>query len=135
MFFTIDAHNGLAIYDQIVRQVKFAVASDALRPGDMVPSVRELARELAINPNTVARAYRQLQDEAVLQSVRGAGLEVMTGSKTQCRSERIDLIRTRLRQALFEAIKSGLEPEEVRKLFDRELQTVERDVKRTAEQN
>jgi GntR family transcriptional regulator len=135
MFFTIDAHNGLAIYDQIVRQVKFAVANDALRPGDMVPSVRELARELAINPNTVARAYRQLQDEAVLQSVRGTGLEVMTGAKSQCRNDRLDLVRVRLRQVLFEAIKSGLEPDEVRKLVERELQTVEREVRREAEKS
>jgi GntR family transcriptional regulator len=135
MFFTIDAHNGLAIYDQIVRQVKFAVANDALRPGDMVPSVRELARELAINPNTVARAYRQLQDEAVLQSVRGTGLEVMTGAKSQCRNDRLDLVRARLRQVLSEAIKSGLEPDDVRKLVERELQTVERDVKREAEKS
>ena len=63
MFFTIDPSNGLAIYEQIVRQVTFAVANETLKPGDLVPSVRELARELAINPNTVARAYRDLQAE------------------------------------------------------------------------
>jgi GntR family transcriptional regulator len=135
MFFTIDAHNGLAIYDQIVRQVKFAVASDALRAGDLVPSVRELARELAINPNTVARAYRQLQDEAVLQSVRGTGLEVMSGAKGTCRGERIELIRTRMRQTLVEALQSGLEPDEVRKLFEKELSSAERDAKKDADRN
>ena len=80
MFFQIDPHNGLLIYDQIVRQIKFAVASGALKPGERVTSVRELARELAINPNTIARAYRQLQDDEVLVSVRGTGLEVATGA-------------------------------------------------------
>ena len=66
MFFQIDFGNGLAIYDQVVRQVKFAVAGEVLKEGELVPSVRELARELTINPNTVSRAYRQLQDDGVL---------------------------------------------------------------------
>ena len=60
MFLHIEPTNGLAIYDQIVRQIKFAVAGGGLPPGEMAPSVRELARELAVNPNTVARAYNQL---------------------------------------------------------------------------
>ena len=56
MFFQIDFDNRLAIYDQVVRQIKFAVAGAVLKEGELVPSVRELARELTINPNTVARA-------------------------------------------------------------------------------
>ena len=55
MFLSIDPHNGLAIYDQIVRQVKFAVACGALRKGELVPSVRELARELAVFREEAAR--------------------------------------------------------------------------------
>ena len=85
MFFTIDPSNGLAIYEQVVRQVVFAIAAGSLQAGDMVPSVRELARELAINPNTVARAYRQLQDDGVLQSVRGTGLAVAEGPAAAAR--------------------------------------------------
>ncbi len=93
MFFHIDPHNGLAIYDQIVRQVKFAVAGGVLKSGELVPSVRELARELAINPNTIARAFRQLQDDRVLEPVRGTGMEVATGAGERCRNERLKLIR------------------------------------------
>ena len=77
--------NGLAIYDQVVRQIKFAVANQALRPGDLVPSVRELSKQLAINPNTVARAYRQLQDDGVLETVRGLGLQVTAGATSVVR--------------------------------------------------
>ena len=66
MILQIDTSNGLAIYEQVVRQLKFAVASGKLRRGELVPSVRELSKQLAINPNTVSRAYRQLQDEDVL---------------------------------------------------------------------
>ena len=76
MFLHIQPSDSLAIYDQVVRQVKFAVASGAIRPGEFVLSVRELARDLAINPNTVARAYRQLQDEGILETVRGTGLAI-----------------------------------------------------------
>ena len=54
MFFSIDANNGVAIYDQIVRQVKFAIAEESLRPGQLLPSVRALSMQLALNPNTVA---------------------------------------------------------------------------------
>ena len=76
VFLQIEPDNGLAIYDQIVRQVKFAVADQVIEPGERVPSVRELARQLTVNPNTVARAYRQLQDEGILESVRGLGMQV-----------------------------------------------------------
>jgi GntR family transcriptional regulator len=117
VFFQIDAHNGLAVYDQIVRQMKFAVADAALRPGELVPSVRELARELAINPNTVARAYRQLQDDGVLETVRGTGLAVAAAARRQCQGERTKLIRARLRQVLDEAAASGLEPQEVEQII------------------
>ena len=74
MFFAIDFSDGLAVYEQLVRQVKYAVAAGALKPGELIPSVREMARDLAINPNTVARAYRELQNDRVLSSVRGTGL-------------------------------------------------------------
>ena len=121
MFLHIDPHNGLAIYDQIVRQVKFAVASGALKSGELIPSVRELARELAINPNTIARAYRQLQDDDVLLSVRGTGLEVAIGAAERCRNERLKLIRTRLRQVLSEAKQSRIDPADLRDLINKEL--------------
>jgi GntR family transcriptional regulator len=81
MLLHVDAGNGLAVYDQIVRQVKFAVADGVLRSGELVPSVRELARDLAINPNTVARAYRELQNDGVLETVRGTGLSVSPAAR------------------------------------------------------
>ena len=121
MFFQIDVNNGLAIYDQVVRQVKFAVAGEVLKEGELVPSVRELARELAINPNTVARAYRQLQDDGVLTTVRGTGLAVASGACQHCREERVELIRTRLEQVFLEAKQSRLDPSQLRALVEQEL--------------
>ncbi|HET6326348.1 MAG TPA: GntR family transcriptional regulator [Planctomycetaceae bacterium] len=125
MFVHVDPSNGLAIYDQIVRQVKFAVASDALRPGNLVPSVRELARDLTVNPNTVARAYRELQADNVLQALRGTGLEITPSAPKKCLADRAALIRGRLRSVLVEARQSGLPADEIRSLTEQELARLE----------
>jgi GntR family transcriptional regulator len=121
MFFTIEPDNGLAIYDQIVRQVKFAVASGALQPGQLVPSLRELSGKLALNPNTIARAYRDLQAEGILEPIRGTGLEISAKAPKTCRQEREKLIRERLRSVLGEARKSELTDDVVRSMFEEEL--------------
>ncbi|QDV32763.1 GntR family transcriptional regulator [Tautonia plasticadhaerens] len=102
-----------AIYAQIADRVRFAVAAGAPKPGELVPSVRELARQLVVNPNTVARAYRELQAEGVLEAVRGTGLAVTALAPDRCRSSRRDHVRSRLRAAIAEARASGLDPSEI----------------------
>ena len=131
MFFQIDTDNGVAIFDQVVRQVKFAVARGAIKPGNLVPSVRDLAKELAINPNTVARAYQQLQADGVLEMVRGVGLEVAGDALKPCRAERQRIVRQRVRTALLEALQGGLEIEDLRQLFDSELSSLQRERKQS----
>ena len=120
MFFTIDFSNDLALYDQIIRQIKFAVAGELLKPGEMIPSVRELARELTLNPNTVARAYRQLQSDGILASIRGTGLVVAESAYERCCQDRRELIRARLRQVLTEAKQSHLDTPEIFALVQKE---------------
>ena len=121
MIISIDATNGLAIYDQIVRQIKFAIASEVVLPGELIPSVREMAKQAAVNPNTVSRAYRELQSESILEVVRGTGLQVTTGAVKQCRKDRQGLIQERLRAVLKEAHQSQLEVDDIRQLIDTEL--------------
>lgn len=121
MFFSVETANGLPIYDQIVRQITFAVANRVLGPGDMVPSVREAARELAINPNTVARAYRELQTAGILASVRGTGLQVTGDAPKRCRKDKADLIRGRLAAVLAEARQAEFSAEEIRAMVADEL--------------
>ena len=127
MFLNINPSNGIAIYDQVVRQVKFAVAQGAVKPGNLVPSVREMARELAINPNTVARAYQQLQVDGVLEQVRGMGLEVAADAVKQCKTERQQLIQDRIREALVEAKQSGLDGDVLRQIVEKQVASVYRD--------
>lgn len=112
MFFRIDPDNGVAIYDQIARQVKYAVANGALRAGELVPSVRELAMLLTVNPNTVAKAYRDLQNESVLEAMRGEGLRVAKQAVDRCRKARQRLLEERMSSVATEALQSGLSDDE-----------------------
>ncbi len=121
MLLYIDPKSEQPIYDQIVRQIKFAVATGSVRTGSMVPSVRELAKELVLNPNTIARAYRELQADGVLETVRGQGLRVAAKALRRCVNERKELIRSRLEQVLREASMSSLSREEIEAMIEREL--------------
>lgn len=73
MWYHIDPASGTPIYRQLVEQVRQAVASGVLKAGDRLPSVRDLAVELAVNPNTVAKAYQELEREGVIETPRGRG--------------------------------------------------------------
>ena len=113
MLYQLNTSDDRPIYAQIGDQVKFAVAGGLLRPGELVPSVRELAKQLVVNPNTVARAYRDLQGEGVLETLRGTGLQVAQGAAEACRLGRCEFVRRRLREALDEARRSNLAPDEI----------------------
>jgi GntR family transcriptional regulator len=116
----LNAADDRPIYGQIAERVKFAVAGGVLRPGDLVPSVRELSKQLVVNPNTVARAYRDLQTEGLLESVRGMGLQVAEEAPVRCRTARRELVRQRLRQAIEEARQSKMDPAEIEAILREE---------------
>ena len=73
MEFKLDAKSGVPFYRQVIEQVKFGIARGILNPGDQLPTVRQLAVDLSINPNTVIRAYRELEIEGVLETHQGSG--------------------------------------------------------------
>ena len=129
MLIQVDSRNGVPVYEQITRQVKFAIADGLLQPGDLLPSVRELARQLAINPNTVARAYRDLQGEELVEHSAGIGLAVRSGSRRECQSQRRQLLQQRIGQALEEAFQSGLTAEAIRDLVELQLRRLEKETK------
>ena len=135
MFFSIDAHNGVAIYDQIVRQVKFAIAEESLRPGQLLPSVRVLSMQLALNPNTVARAYQQLQSDGVLELLRGRGVVVCQGATKACKEVRRMLISDRLQSVLTEALHGGLSATEIEELVRKLLKRLSATVNTVASPN
>jgi len=118
----VDPSDGEPVFAQIVRSVKRAVATGALGPGDRLPSVRELAKELVINPNTIAKAFRALEAEGVTVSRRGAGTFVAERRVFVRAAERRRRLREALEAALADAVHLGLSEAEVRRVFDDALQ-------------
>jgi GntR family transcriptional regulator len=116
----LNSADGRPIYGQIADRVKFAVAGGVMRAGELVPSVRELSKQLVVNPNTVARAYRDLQAEGLLESVRGMGLQVAEGAAERCRAARRELVRQRLRRAIEDARRSNMDPTEIEAILREE---------------
>lgn len=116
----IDAGNGIPIYEQIERQVKFSVANGSLLVGERVPSVRDLATQTAVNVNTVSRAYRDLQQQGVLSSIRGTGLVVAAAATEICQQDRLEMIRERLRSVLQEALQNRISVDEIQTLLNEE---------------
>jgi GntR family transcriptional regulator len=99
----ISTQDGVPIYLQIVNQVKYMVAAGRLKPGEQLPPVRKLAEELVINPNTVARAYRELEAANVLSSRQGSGAYVADNASPLARREQTKILRDRVDQLLAEA--------------------------------
>ena len=114
MFFSIDVHSDVAIYLQLVRQVKFAIAAGTLRPGQLLPSVRVLSNQVALNPNTVARAFNQLQADGVIETLRGRGMVVCDNAVEICHREREAVISDRIGAVLSEAWHAGLSRKQIK---------------------
>lgn len=126
MQLNIEPNNGMPIFEQVMRQIKFAVAEGTLVPGQLLPSVRLLAKKLAVNPNTIQRAYQELQTEEVLESLRGRGIAVCAGAKRRCVTDRQTLLGQRLTAVVEEAIRGGLDPERLREMFDKAIKQATR---------
>jgi GntR family transcriptional regulator len=124
MLFRIDPNSTIPIYEQIVSQVIFGIAAGSLQPGELIPSVRDLGERVTVHPNTVARAYQELERKGVVTARRGKGMEVTTEAPRLCRDERRVILCRRLRDALREAVSSQLPMEDIRRLVDEELARV-----------
>ena len=114
----VDAGSPVPIYEQIADQLVFAVAGGDLAAGDLVPSVRELSVQLTVNPNTVVRAYQQLELLGVLEPLRGRGMVVTTDAAKRCKSRRKELLRGRVEELVREAVSAGLTNEDLKQLID-----------------
>ena len=113
---------GVPIYLQLVEQVKHAIETGALRAGDQLPSIRPLAEELVINANTVAKAYRELEREGVVELRQGAGAFVAdTARARQDGAERFRGAQPLVEETVGELRKRGLSDDEIRRLFEAEL--------------
>lgn len=127
MLQSVNIRSSVAVYVQIENQIRFAVASGRLKPSDQLPSVRELSERLNINPNTVAKAYRDLEVMGYLYTRRGMGVFINKDVTEKCREDCRKTILGRLYEVLLEAKAAGFSAQEVKDSMQRIL-TMEGDV-------
>jgi GntR family transcriptional regulator len=120
----ISTADGVPIYLQIVNQVKYLVSSGRLAAGEELPPIRTLAEKLVVNPNTVARAYRELEGVGIVEKRRTAGTYVSDQGSPLARRERLKILTERIDALLAEARQMDIAFEEVVKLAERRHATM-----------
>jgi GntR family transcriptional regulator len=114
---TVDPRSGVPIYLQVIEQVKRSVALGVLASGEQLPTVKQLALDLTINPNTVAKAYRELERDGVIETAPGRGSFVKSNGTTDTtKAAATDVARDALTTAIREAKSVGLSADEIREL-------------------
>ena len=126
MLFRPNPSLGVPIYLQLMEQVKHAIETGALRPGEQLPGIRPLAEELVMNPNTVAKAYRELEHEGVIELRQGAGAFVSGNARPKKLTERLRAGQAIVAAAVEKLLARGLSHEEIRRLFEAELASLSR---------
>jgi GntR family transcriptional regulator len=107
--FNVDPRSGVPLYTQLVDQVKRSIAVGALAPGERLPTVKQLAVDLTINPNTVARAYRDLERDGLIETSPGRGSFVRNGNAMQTRKTLTDVAAVALEAAIRDARSIGVD--------------------------
>lgn len=113
----ISPNDGVPIYQQIVNQVKYLVAAGRLGPGDELPPIRTLAEQLMINPNTVARAYRELEVAGVVEKRGTTGTFVSAAGSPLARREKLRILADRIDALLAEARQLGFDEDQLSDLI------------------
>ena len=113
--------SGVPIYLQLMEQVKHAVETGALRPGEQLPGIRPLAEELVVNPNTVAKAYRELEHEGVVELRQGAGAFVTDKAPTKKDADKVRASQAIVASAIEKMRARGMTDDEIRRLVEAEL--------------
>src|SRR6516162_6405258 len=121
MLFRPNPTSGVPLYLQLMEQVKHAVETGALRPGEQLPGIRPLAEELVMNPNTVAKAYRELEHEGVIELRHGAGAFVAATARAKNVTDKLRAGQAIVAAAVERLHARGVTDEEIRRLFEAEL--------------
>ena len=127
----VDMHSGAPIYIQIVERVKHMIAIGELKPGDQLPTVRQLAQDLGVNLNTIARAYTLLNDARIISTQQGRGTFVRERPDERALARmRAEKLSALVGQVVLEAFSLGYKPTEIRASFDQAIKQLERESKR-----
>jgi len=117
----LDTAGGVPIYLQLIEQLKYHIATGTLKADDELPSVRAIASTQLINPNTVARAYLELEREGIIYKRRGMGTYVAEKGVSMSTEERLNIVRERMEKALVEGTQLGLDAASMRRVFGETL--------------
>ncbi len=126
MFIRIEPSSAAPVYRRIIDQIKYQIASGVLRPGDRLPSVRELARRLPVNQNTVLKSYDLLAREGLVSRRQGDGTFVEDAPPALKKSQRIKQVSAILAQAAAQAVHFEISDAELHELLDRQIKAVSR---------
>lgn len=113
----IDPSSAVPIFRQIVEGLRSLIAAGVYRPGELVPSVRQQALALLVNPNTVARAYEVLEREGLLESRKGVGMVVAAGSRPAAARGAADAVASAFAEAIAQARTAGLSRQQIDQLY------------------
>ena len=117
MLRSIDPTSPVPVSEQIAEGIRFEIAAGRLATDEKLPSVRGLAKELLVNPNTVAKVYRDLERDGILRAKPGSGVFVAKGAMNRCRRTSHAAVREALRTAVTKALAAGLGGTEIEKVL------------------
>lgn len=109
----IDSRSSIPIYEQIIVRIKELIIKGLLSPGDKLPSVRELSSIITVNPNTVSKAYKELEREKVIETLRGKGTFVSLNYMPQIQEDKVNMLKDDLKRLVLEAKYMGLSKEDI----------------------
>lgn len=124
LWLEVDPKSGVPIYVQIVNQVQHAVGIGSLESGDRLPTVRALARELSVAPNTIVKAYNELQRSGIIESRPGVGTVIAEGIVDVARETKLEALNERLAELVRDAVGLGVTEDEMWERFDAEFERV-----------
>lgn len=114
----IDSRSSRPIYEQIIDGIKENILKGILQPGDKLPSVRELSSLITTNPNTVSKAYGELERQKVIETIRGRGTYVSMDYKPKIEEDRMNRLKEDIKKIILEAHYMGIKKEEIIKIMD-----------------
>src|SRR5262245_46209908 len=121
MIFTLNPSSGQPLYLQLMQQIRHAIDTGVLQPGDGLPGVRTLAQQLVISPNTVVKAYSELEHEGLLELRHGSGAYVSARRAKKVKAEVLQKAQEHVRALVEKLQRNGLSEEEIHRLVEAEL--------------
>lgn len=122
----IDSRNSIPIYIQIIDGIKENILKGILQPGDKLPSVREMSSMITANPNTVSKAYMELERQGVTETIRGRGTYVSTNYKPKVEEARMEKLKDDIKKIILEAHYMGIKKEDIVELINESYEEVKK---------